>query len=275
MKDSNRVGKQLSNRIAKELKKGPKTAQRRITAKKKELVVDRDIAALLVAHELKIDISNYATVEQIVEVRKHLPQKQSLALVGAEKAIKVDSGKTKKKLKLTEPEGASADPYLKEQDLSAARFNAELYPALYAFENSVRRFISSAMEADYKSNWWQDVIAKEKTGLDKVVLGRMRSETKYPWHSRRGAHEIYYTDIEDLINILNTYGTKKKFFKALDGNLERVRFWIDDIKTTRNILGHNNPVSKVDRNRLAQFARDWHDFAKAAYTRLEKIKGQK
>ena len=79
----------------------------------------------------------------------------------------------------------------------------------------MRKFISTMMKLDYGKNWWEDKIVKEKPGIERVVTIRRLAEKDFPWHSTRKAHSIFYTDISDFKNIINTYSSKGKFKAAL------------------------------------------------------------
>lgn len=166
------------------------------------------------------------------------------------------------------PPGSDSDPFITTTHRNGARSNAEIYPTLYLFENSVRGFVSAAMEKDYGKDWWKQKIEPEKPKLAEKITIRMSAEQEYPWHSKRGAHPINYTDIDDLLNIINTYGTRNVFKKALGKQKERVVVWIQDIEKTRHIISHNNPVSQKDKTRVTQYAHDWHLFATEAEKKL-------
>jgi len=154
----------------------------------------------------------------------------------------------------------SDDPFIDNQMFNAANNNAEIYPVVYLFENSVRNFVVAVMKKNYGNDWWTEKVEKVNTRIRDNVNIRRLAEKESPWHSKRGADPIYYTDIEDLEKIINTYS--KDFRKILKGKFEHVIVWIDEIEKTRNILAHNNLVAKKDRERLTVFARDWGEFAR-------------
>lgn len=154
----------------------------------------------------------------------------------------------------------SDDPFIDNLMFNAANNNAEIYPIIYIFENSVRNFVVAVMKKNYGNDWWTEKVERVNTKIKDNVNMRRLAEKEAPWHSKRGADPIFYTDIKDLEKIINTYS--KDFRKVLKGKFEHVIVWIDEIEKTRNILAHNNPVAKKDRDRLIVFARDWSEFAK-------------
>lgn len=161
----------------------------------------------------------------------------------------------------------SDDPFIENEIFNAAYDNAEIYPVIYLFENSVRRFVVAVMKKNFGDNWWTEKVEKVNATIQKNVEIRRLAEKEAPWHSRRGANPIFYTDIKDLEKIINTYS--KEFRKVLKNKFEHVIVWIDEIEKTRNILAHNNPVAKKDHNRLMVFAHDWSEYSKLVNERIK------
>jgi len=178
-------------------------------------------------------------------------------------AIKISKRKQNQK-----PLLKSDDPFVDNQTFNAAYSNAEIYPIIYLFENSVRSFIVAVMKKDFGDSWWTEKVEKVNTRIKENVEIRRLAEKEAPWHSTRGADPIYYTDIDDLKKILNTYS--KEFRKILKGKFEHVIVWIDEIEKTRNTLAHNNPVTKRDRDRLMLYAHDWGKYVNYIYEELRK-----
>lgn len=156
-----------------------------------------------------------------------------------------------------------ADPFLDDGVVRAANSNVEIYPVVYLFENSVRTFVVRVMEKNFGTNWWTDKVHPK---IQERVEIRRLAEKQAPWHSKRGADPIYYTDIGDLEKIMNTFS--REFRKVLP-KFDHAIVWIDEIEKTRNILAHNNRVAKKDMDRLKLFAHDWSECAKDVYERLK------
>jgi Swt1-like HEPN len=208
-------------------------------------------------HDLNINVSSI--IDDVT--RKAV---QDRLLPGDEEALRSESkGHKPKKRRIPKPEEAFTDSFVDSNVIGAAYSNVELYPVVYVFENSVRRFVATVMEKSFGNNWWAD---KVNPKIQQGVEVRRLAEKQTPWHSKRGADPIYYTDIEDLLKIINTYSAD--FRKVLLGNFEHVVVWIQEIEKTRNILAHNNPVAKKDRDRLMLFAHDWSECAKALVGKL-------
>jgi hypothetical protein len=128
---------------------------------------------------------------------------------------------------------------------------SEVYKNLYLFENSVRYVILSVMGLRYGSNWWETKVSKE---IKDKVGKRMAAEKKNRWHSKRGVHRIFYTDIEDLCAIITT---NWQDFKDMFPDLTWVKSRIDSIGLSRNIVAHNNPLPNREIQRLKIYFGDW------------------
>lgn len=173
----------------------------------------------------------------------------------------------KAKKKSSRPLLKSADPFIDNQIFNSANSNAEIYPIVYLFENSVRNFVVTVMKKNYGENWWAERVEKINTKIHSNVTTRKLAEEAAPWHSGRGVDPIFFTDIEDLKKIINTNSTE--FRKALGNKFDHLAVWIEEIEKTRNILAHNNPVSKKDRDRLILYAHDWSKLAVLVFEKLE------
>ena len=247
-----RVNPKLLKKLQRELGLKQRQVYNRINEKAAAAMLPKDLAAVALAFDLRIDASRYASSEELDRI--------------ANRSVPVplpDNGTLSKKGAATKPAKPARakvyqDPFVDSGIVSAAEANARMYPVIYAFENSVRRFIERVMRGQYKSDWWDSEVHWK---IGQNVLKRQKAEGHHPWHSRRGASPICYTDIDDLVKIITTHHA---LFKRTFGrrNVQTVVMWIEEIERTRNILAHNNPVSKRDRDRLRVYARDWSDLAK-------------
>lgn len=174
---------------------------------------------------------------------------------------------TKTKKKPSKPLLKSADPFIDNQIFNAANSNTEIYPIVYLFENSVRNFVVAVMKKTYGENWWTERVEKINTKIHENVTIRKLAEKASPWHSGRGVDPIFFTDIEDLKKIINT--NSAEFRKILGDKFDHLAFWIEEIEKTRNILAHNNPITKKDRDRLILYAHDWSKLAVLVFEKLK------
>jgi HEPN superfamily Swt1-like protein len=146
------------------------------------------------------------------------------------------------------------DPILPEKVVTEARQMAgTVYPILYFFENSVREVIKRVLDENIGADWWESIAPNP---VKKKVQDRLSKEAAEAWHGKRGAHHIYYTDIEDLISVVRV----EKAWKVLEPIFDR-QDWFSNlvrcIATSRNVAAHMNPVGSEDVTRLRVNFRDW------------------
>ena len=128
---------------------------------------------------------------------------------------------------------------------------AEAYPSMYVFENLIRYVVMTVLEKKYKKNWWNqpNVISNK---IRRRVEGRKRKEGKNKWHSRRGSHEIFYTDFADLSAIISTNCNE---FKEVFGDLQ-IEAEMRQLELSRNIIAHNNPLPPREVTRIKMYLED-------------------
>lgn len=135
--------------------------------------------------------------------------------------------------------------------------NANLYPELYLFENSLREFIRIVLSRKYGQKWWDIRVRKE---IRDKVADRIKKEQMNRWHGIRGVHPLSYTDLSDLTNILRRHQSDfAKFFRGVTGGLTWLTQKLEEIYLTRNNIAHSSPLTKKDVNRFRTYFKDWYD----------------
>jgi hypothetical protein len=220
---------------------------RSIDEKRQEALVSREVAAFLVGLEKGIDIARFASKEQLDLVRS-IAQKAPVVIQKSQrppktiqKAVQVNiCGQFEIK-----------EPRLPGKLLDEAKEMSNVYPLLYVFENSVRNLIAGTLSGAVGPDWWEKAVPKE---IRNEVTKRKQAESKIPWHGSRGAHEIFYTDIDHLSRIITNN------WKHFEGVLHR-QSWVENtiscIEASRNVVAHHNPLSKEDTSRVKVMFRDW------------------
>jgi hypothetical protein len=99
----------------------------------------------------------------------------------------------------------------------------------------------------------------------KLVQGRKDKEDKVPWHGKRGAHEIYYSDFSDLRNIIEKNWAD---FDPIIHKQQWINQWLEELEPARNTLAHNNPVSENEQKRIEVFFNDWTQLIAANRTAI-------
>jgi hypothetical protein len=158
------------------------------------------------------------------------------------------------------------DPLLPERIIDDAKNMRNIYATLYIFENSVREVISRVMAKKYEGDWWNKLNAPKAQKMRRDVKGRMATETKNAWHGKRGNHPIYYTDISDLINIIEEYWSD---FSSLFPGFKWVETRIGEISISRNVVDHHNPLKDNDQQRVLVYFNDWCDQVESIKSRLD------
>jgi hypothetical protein len=150
------------------------------------------------------------------------------------------------------------DPILDDKLITDAKEMTVHYAQLYLLENSVREVINRVLIKHIGPGWWHSKNVRKE--LLNKVQGRIDKEKENPWHGRRGAHPIYYTDISDLIYLLKRHW---KYFEDIFPRLEWVSEKLEQVSFSRNVVDHHNPLGKRDRDRLTLNLQDWQDQIKA------------
>lgn len=124
------------------------------------------------------------------------------------------------------------------------------YIAFFCLENSVRELVMERFSEVHGSNWW----SLASTSIRDKVVKRQEKEGKERWHTRRGEHEIYYTDFGDLKSlIVNNFADFEDLFP--DQNWISTR--LDELEASRNIIAHSNVLDEREMQRITLYLNDW------------------
>jgi|SRR5208283_1178204 len=209
--------------------------------------ISKETAAYLVAAENDIDISKYLKEDELAKVRE---VKAVIVPTVKPRPAARDTGS--KQIVVEIDKGVKiVDPLLPKKFIDDATKMAGVYPVVYIFENSVRNLISNIMTSKHSEKWWDTNVG---TKIKEKVRSRIDNEDKNPWHGRRGAHPIFYTDIDELKSIITSNWVD---FEDIFPNLQWVTGKIDEIEMSRNIIAHNNPLEDRDILRLKLNLEDW------------------
>lgn len=207
-------------------------------------------AIAVIAHEEGLDVSQWLEppeLERIRELVRHGAIEQPLQTharppARTEKVVKVNIAG---RLKLS-------DPLLPRRVLQDAKEMAKVYAELYVFENSVREVIKRRLSSVHGDNWWEVRVQRR---IQDEAQKRIDGEDKNPWHGRRGAHPIYYSDLADLSSIIVRNWSD---FADLFPEQSWITQKITEIARSRNVVNHHNPLGKEDQKRIRLYSADWH-----------------
>ena len=231
----------------------------RIYVKAKELAIQGQIKTedgiYLLAAQSGINLNKFLPSEKVQQIRGLLfqvkqPVQASPVLTHKPKEKNVNKNITVNICKNV----TLRSSLLTEKIIVEAKNMAEkVYPLLYLFENSVREMIIRVMRHAYGNNWWDADMKVSKDIKDKVK-DRLANEANNPWHGRRGAHPIYYTDLEHLGQIVkNNWPLFKQVLPSQEWFSQRIK----EISQSRNPVAHMNPLAKEDIERINVYTRDW------------------
>lgn len=141
-------------------------------------------------------------------------------------------------------------------DFRGAAFNAtridgcgkdigrRVYWKLYAVENLIRVIINSVLTVQISPNWWPAAADKK---IQQQVQYFKTMYAQAPWHSAPGNHDIYYTGLSDLGEIMRA---NRNLFLPLVKDVDQWIARIEQVRLPRNIVGHMNWPTATDRNRI-------------------------
>ena len=248
------TNRKLRQALLQELDVTPQRLSQRVQQIKRKCPMTTEEATYCLAHLEGLRLDKFLPREAVDRVRgllAHFPERTINDSVPASKT------KTVTKTREVNIGGAVRieDPVLSEKALNEATEMAnKVYPLLYVFENSVREVIQRIMTKQHGANWW--TLGCVPAELQTKVRTRRDKEDVEAWHGKRGAHPIFYTDIEDLKRIVqNNWSAFKKLFPRQDwfSNL------VSCMEMSRNPVAHMNPLAKHDIDRVRINLRDWHE----------------
>ena len=230
-------------------------SQKVASLKKQHGPMETEDGTYVLAHLEGLDLSKYLSRDTVDRIRGMIPGKGS-----APASQKQEKGKPQARVRKPVRIGAqvdSSDPLLPESVVAAAGRMAEVYARLYVLENSIRNVILRVLHAEHGKDWWTKC-APAPVQAD--VTRRKGAEAKTPWHGKRGAHDIHYSDFGDL---RKTIEKNWDSFAELFPNRPWITQRLSELEPPRNVVAHCNPLSESDRNRIDLYYDDWMKLLKA------------
>lgn len=141
---------------------------------------------------------------------------------------------------------------LLDKDLVASALKmAHVYTAIAAFENSARKFIQDRMLEEVGANWWATNVSQTiRSEADR----RKKDEDQIRWHGTRGASMIYFTQLADLVTIMQN---NIVMFQNHIESIDWARQIFKSLERSRNVIMHSGELSMNDMERVAMNIRDW------------------
>jgi hypothetical protein len=115
----------------------------------------------------------------------------------------------------------------------------------------VRDLISTRMLEVKKANWWEECVSAE---IKKNAQRKMDDEKRIRWHKSRGLSPVYFTEIGDLVSIIQQNWA---VFEGIIQDVDWFRQIIKTIERSRNVIMHSGELSLDDMERIGVNIRDW------------------
>jgi hypothetical protein len=208
-------------------------------------------ATYVLAHQEGLDLTRYLDQSTVDRVRGILPAAPVPAAAPTRPSkTRAKAAPVSRPVRIA-PNLELVDAMLPSAVADAAAKMATIYPKLYIFENSIRNVIVRMLQAKHGKDWWTKSVPK---GVQNAVADRKAQEDKKPWHGKRGTHEIYYSNFGDLRDIITSNWTD---FEPIFLKQPWITQRLDELEPPRNIIAHNNPLSKQEENRVDLYFNDW------------------
>lgn len=252
------LNKKLVHKIADKAGKSDLAVVKSISALASRKHVAPEVALILTANKYNI---RSASVFKKLNPQQQIQLSAEFSSNTARRGVSDGRGIRKKTIRpVSDIRGEFADPYL--PDSLYSNIPSEGYSIMFALENSIRVFITRILSSAFEDKWWEQL--KGKKSLKDVVAkvsDRKTKDLENWYHSKRGIHEIYYTDYVDLLRIIRVFDSifSKLFRKGAAKNLIGK---LEELGPTRNVIAHNNPITSKDLERLKVHARDWFAYMK-------------
>jgi len=249
--------KELRGDLLVKLGRTPQRLSQRVQDIKRLLPMSTEEATCLLAHQEGVHLDRYLDQDKLSRIRQLITDLPSPTPPGPVRPSPTKARPTKppKSVQVTLPGGMTLrDPILPPQIINDAKLMASrVYFLLYIFENSARELIKRVMARAYGDDWWS---TSAPAKVKREVEGRMKGETRLRYHGKRGAHEIYYTNIKHLRQIVTS---NWQHFERLFPDMAWFTTHVDVIEASRNVVAHNNPLDGQSIKRLEVYSTDWRN----------------
>lgn len=140
---------------------------------------------------------------------------------------------------------------LDEDEVRETRKMSAVYIAIASLENMIRDLIETRMLEVKKANWWEECVSAE---IKRKAQRKIDEEKKIRWHRSRGLSPIYFTEIGDLVSIIQQSWT---VFEDIIQDIDWLRQIIKTVERSRNVIMHSGQLSLDDIERVGVNIRDY------------------
>lgn len=227
---------------------------------KGRLPMDTPQAIHTIAHKSGLDISKYLAPEEIAEVRGFVAQ-----LGATTPAAASSNGKTTRRRAAPKPAlvtvggfGVKQLPGMSAIHAQEAQKMANVYAAMYVFENSLRDIIERVLEKHFATDWWTKAVHHK---IRDVAADRKAQEKNDPGHGKRGNRPIDYVDLLALEKIIKHHW---KLFEKIFPSQAWIEVLVShDMNVSRRPIAHMNPLAADDIKNVENALRKYEKVLKA------------
>jgi 5-methylcytosine-specific restriction endonuclease McrA len=224
-------------------------SQRAKRIKKRFGPMTTDEAVYVIAHMAGLDLSKFLPLEILDRIRSLVPREVTALAVRP----RVHQMKHKRpRIKV------SSYPLVQEALLRAGlRIGNEIYPQLFALENSIRRAVEMQLSTSGE-DWWDRLVPDE---VQRNVQRTIARERRYRHREPRSDRPLYYSNFDDLRKIVLA---NQPYFNDIIQDFEWFRVRMEDAYIARNKIAHCVPLGEDDSANLLTFQREWARLLTAA-----------
>lgn len=243
----------ITKRLLDELGITRQAVDSRVKTIQRHLAISKNDATYLIAFEANVKIDDRLDPETLERVSRYAAMRRR----GTEPAHGgngTPKGSPKSALVKIANVQVEDIPGLSPAHAREAGVMAEkVYPILYVFENSARDIIARVLEANLGADWWDKVAYSE---LKREVKRRRTQEGEEAWHSKRADNPLAYLDLGHLSDLVGK-PTVWPYFQEIFPRDNWFSAVVDDLKVSRRVIAHMNPLSEDDIKQVEAGFRRW------------------
>ncbi len=137
---------------------------------------------------------------------------------------------------------------LPEDIISKGEDMSGVYTFLYCIENSFRIFVDNVLIEEFGDEYTDKNTIPEK--IKRKIEGRKKEEKSNKWLSIRGGNDLFYTDLDELGNIIITnWAIFEKHFPDQNWIIGK----ITEISKCRHLVAHHSYIKRDERDLLGVY----------------------
>lgn len=222
-----------------------------------------EVAACVLADQLGLNLNRYDLApETFPEVRRvktlMRESKTQVTMPVSKPSPKTTKTPTKRPINVNIAQKFKLTNHILPKDvLKDAEEMTEVYALIYVLENSMRELIIRVLTHHHGEGWWVDPnVVPPEINANTQKRKEKEREKGVAWHGRRGenVHLIHYTYMGDLVSIINKNWI---LFEPIGVDKNALDLMTKNIRTSRDIAMHCNPISKEDKDDLEHYYSIW------------------